>query len=173
MQITLPENNLYENEQTLSFEKVTALIGENGAGKSSILQSIFKKRLDTGDFHSKKVVCFSSGQNEKYSKHFSDYLAQERQANRGLNLGCCYYDKSWSKLLIFIATITLEGRVRGFLTSKGYIEQSQNGSEDVSSILSVKIRVEQTYVNRVQDALKKEENGEEETFRTSAYHRTL
>lgn len=37
----LPKNTLYDREQNIFFEKVTALIGENGAGKSSILQSVF------------------------------------------------------------------------------------------------------------------------------------
>ncbi|WP_119026748.1 AAA family ATPase, partial [Acinetobacter pittii] len=41
MQIILPKNNLHSKTQEVHFEKVTALIGENGAGKSSILQSIF------------------------------------------------------------------------------------------------------------------------------------
>mgnify|MGYP000405806297 CR=1 FL=1 len=37
MEIMLPKNTLYDKEQNIFFEKVTALIGENGAGKSSIL----------------------------------------------------------------------------------------------------------------------------------------
>lgn len=174
MQITLPQNSLYHHEQTVTFEKVTALIGENGAGKSSILQSIFNNRLlESGYFHNKKIVCFSSGQNEKYSKSFSEYLAKERQANRGLNLGCCYYDKSWSSLLIFIATMMKQGFVRNFLTNKDYVDLSADGNDDISSTLKVNIRVEKPYVNRVNDALKEEENGKENTFRTSGYHQTL
>lgn len=48
----LPKNTLYDREQNIFFEKVTALIGENGAGKSSILQSVFincltKKKIST------------------------------------------------------------------------------------------------------------------------------
>lgn len=41
MQIMLPKNTLHDKEQDVFFEKVTALIGENGAGKSSVLQSVF------------------------------------------------------------------------------------------------------------------------------------
>ncbi|WP_305810184.1 hypothetical protein [Photobacterium kishitanii] len=103
MNFLLPENQLCSQEQTIIFEKVSALIGENGTGKSSILQSIFNKRLKTGDFHGKKIVCFSSGQNEKFSKCFSEYLAEERKAKRGLSLGCCYFDKSWSSLFDFLS----------------------------------------------------------------------
>ncbi|EEX1868431.1 ATP-binding protein, partial [Escherichia coli] len=89
MEIILPKNTLYDREQNVFFEKVTALIGENGAGKSSILQSVFINCLTKKHLPETKVVCFSSGQNEKYSTYFSDYLSHERQANRGLNLDCC------------------------------------------------------------------------------------
>lgn len=173
MELLLPENNLCTQEQNIRFQKISALIGENGAGKSSILQSIFNKRLENGTYHEKKIVCFSSGQNEKFSRYFSKYLASERQANRGLSLGCCYYDKSWSNLLIFLASMNGNGRVRGFLTSKEYIEQSEGGLDDVSSKLVTSIKIEQPYINRINDALRDEEQGIEDTFRTSPYHRTL
>ncbi|WP_419819734.1 AAA family ATPase [Acinetobacter sp.] len=174
MQIILPENNLCSSKQEIYFEKVTALIGENGAGKSSILQSIFYSCLEnSANFHHKKIVCFSSGQNEKYSKFFSEYLANERQANRGLSLSCCYYDKLWSNILIFIATMMKKGYVRTFLKKNNYIEQSLDEKDDISTILNVSIRVEKAYVNRIQDALKEEENGHGDTFRTSPYHLTL
>nr|WP_324259526.1 AAA family ATPase [Cellvibrio fontiphilus] len=173
IELVLPENNLCGQPQVARFHKVSALIGENGAGKSSILESIFNKRLKTGDFHGKKIVCFSSGQNEKYSAYFSEYLASERRANRGLNLGCCYYDKSWSRLLIFLATMERAGRVRGFLASKGYIDQTEDEREDISTKLEGAVKVDRPYVNRVQDALKQEADGNEDTFRRSAYHRTL
>ncbi|MCF6439871.1 ATP-binding protein [Pseudoalteromonas luteoviolacea] len=173
MELVIPENSLCTEEQNITFQKVSALIGENGAGKSSILQSIFNKRLQHGDFYGKKVVCFSSGQNEKFSKYFSNYLANERKANRGLTLGCCYYDKSWSSLLIFLASMSSNGRVRGYLSCKGYIEQSDKNIDDISSRLTTNIKIEQPYINRIKDALRDEELGEEETFRTSPYHTTL
>ncbi|CAK2393222.1 ABC transporter ATP-binding protein [Vibrio crassostreae] len=173
MELLLPKNNLCTQEQNINFQKVSALIGENGAGKSSILQSIFNHRLESGVYHDKKIVCFSSGQNEKFSRYFSKYLASERQANRGLTLGCCYYDKSWSNLLIFLASMSCNGRVRGFLTSKEYIEQSDEELDDISSKLVTYIKIDQPYINRINDALRDEEQGIEDTFRTSAYHRTL
>jgi AAA15 family ATPase/GTPase len=171
MEIKLPPNNLYKKNQILSFNKVSALVGENGSGKSSILQSVFMQRLTSES--NNKVVCFSSGQNEKFSKLFSDYLAKERQANRGLNLGCCYYDKSWSRLLIFLASISMQGRVREFLCNKKYIDQSVGGLDDLSSQLVANIKVDLPYVNRVKHALKEEELGIKSAFITSGYHRTL
>ncbi|ROR94417.1 AAA family ATPase [Raoultella terrigena] len=174
MQITLPKNTLYDREQNISFEKVTALIGENGAGKSSVLQSVFINCLNHKYLPNTKVVCFSSGQNEKYSKYFSDYLAHERQANRGLNLDCCYYDKPWSKLLIFISSICKpDGLVRSFLSNKGYIDISDDKNDDISSKLTLAVRVNAAYVNRVKMALAQEEHGADDTLRFSAYHRTL
>lgn len=170
----LPKNTLHDKEQDVFFEKVTALIGENGAGKSSVLQSVFINCLTKKYLPETKVVCFSSGQNEKYSTYFSDYLSHERQANRGLNLDCCYYDKSWSKLLIFISTICKpDGIVRNFLYEKGYIDVSDDKSDDISSKLTLTVRVNSSYVNRIKMALSQEEQGIENTLRYSAYHRTL
>lgn len=174
MQIMLPKNTLHDREQDVFFEKVTALIGENGAGKSSVLQSVFINCLTKKYLPETKVVCFSSGQNEKYSTYFSDYLSHERQANRGLNLDCCYYDKSWSKLLIFISTICKpDGIVRNFLYEKGYIDVSDDKSDDISSKLTLTVRVNSAYVNRIKMALSQEEQGIKNTLRYSAYHRTL
>ncbi len=174
MQLLLPKNTLYDKEQNVTFEKITALIGENGAGKSSVLQSVFISSLNNKYLPNTKVVCFSSGQNEKYSKHFSDYLSHERQANRGLNLNCCYYDKSWSKLLIFISTLcNSQGLVRNFLNEKGYIDTSDDKNDDITSSLKLTVRVNSAYVNRVKMALVQEENGDYDTLRSSAYHRTL
>ena len=170
--LSLPSNALHPSSQILELNKIAAFIGGNGAGKSSILESIFTSGLERGDYLGKKIVCFSSGQNEKYSNHFSKYLAKERKAQRGLNLGCCYYDKSWSRMLIFLASIDISGHVRNFLHSKGYVELSADG-DDITSELVVSVKVDQPYVNRVQNALKQEENGEIATFRQSAYHRTL
>lgn len=170
----LPKNTLHDREQDVFFEKITALIGENGAGKSSVLQSVFINCLTKKYLPETKVVCFSSGQNEKYSTYFSDYLSHERQANRGLNLDCCYYDKSWSKLLIFISTICKpDGIVRNFLYEKGYIDVSDDKSDDISSKLTLTVRVNSAYVNRIKMALSQEEQGIENTLRYSAYHRTL
>lgn len=66
-----------------------------------------------------------------------------------------------------------KGYVRNFLKENNYIEQSLDERDDISTILNVSIRVEKAYVNRIQDALKEEEDGHGDTFRTSPYHLTL
>lgn len=172
MNLTLAPNVLHRESQSLNLDKVATLIGENGSGKSTILGSIFEQRLANEAHQSLNVVCFSSGQNENYSSKFSRYLSRERLAGRGLSLECLYFDKSWSKLLIFLATATKrEGRVRGFLKDKGYIEES--GTDDISTIFRTSFKIDKNFTNRVQDALRKEEAGDLGTLRSTAYFRTL
>ncbi|OTM95239.1 hypothetical protein B9X66_03500 [Acinetobacter pittii] len=65
------------------------------------------------------------------------------------------------------------GYVRKFLSSKNYIDESFDKRDDITTTLNISIRVEQVYVNRIQDALKEEERGDGNTFRTSPYHLTL
>ncbi|KQE19632.1 AAA family ATPase, partial [Acinetobacter pittii] len=73
----------------------------------------------------------------------------------------------------FIATMIKNGYVRKFLSSKNYIDESFDKRDDITTTLNISIRVEQVYVNRIQDALKEEERGDGNTFRTSPYHLTL
>lgn len=174
MELNLAPNLLHRQVQTLTIDKVATLIGENGSGKSSILQSVFEQRLAGRDHENLKVVCFSSGQNENYSEKFSVYLKRERQAGRGLNLDCFYFDKSWSKLLIFLATaIKRNGKVRSFLVEQGYVNESQPDKDDLSTTFKCAFKVDKNYIARVQDALKREERGESDTLRATPYFRSL
>ncbi|HBD2593642.1 TPA: ATP-binding protein, partial [Escherichia coli] len=56
---------------------------------------------------------------------------------------------------------------------KGYIDVSDDKNDDISSKLTLTVRVNSAYVNRVKMALAQEEQGIENTLRYSAYHRTL
>ncbi|HAJ6810385.1 ATP-binding protein [Escherichia coli] len=174
MELTLAPNPLYDQPQTLHINKVATLIGENGSGKSSILQSVFEERLNKLAHHHLNVVCFSSGQNENYSAKFGIYLKRERQAGRGLRLECLYFDKPWSKLLIFLATATKRsGKVRSFLRERGYVTESAFAGDDQTTCLKCAFKIDKNYVNRVQDALKREESGEVDTLRNTPYFRSL
>ncbi|WP_288397923.1 AAA family ATPase [uncultured Acinetobacter sp.] len=174
MQLTLSPNQLHDQPQTLYINKVATLIGENGSGKSSILQSVFEERLNKRAHRHLNVVCFSSGQNENYSEKFGIYLKRERQAGRGLGLECLYFDKSWSKLLIFLATATKRtGKVRSFLRERDYISESTPEGDDQSTRLKCAFKIDKNYVSRIQDALKREENGEVNTLRNTPYFRSL
>ncbi|KGB02465.1 AAA ATPase domain protein [Enterobacteriaceae bacterium ATCC 29904] len=174
MELNLTPNPLHQQAQILRIDKVATLIGENGSGKSSILQSVFEQRLAGRDHKNLKVVCFSSGQNENYSAKFSAYLKKERRAGRGLNLDCFYFDKSWSKLLIFLATaIKRNGKVRSFLVAHGYVNESHPDKDDMSTIFKCAFKVDKNYITRVKDALKHEERGEADTLRATPYFRSL
>ncbi|MDV2858239.1 AAA family ATPase [Oceanimonas sp. CAM02] len=174
MELTLAPNPLHDQPQTLHINKVATLIGENGSGKSSILQSVFEERLNKRAHHHLNVVCFSSGQNENYSEKFGLYLKRERQAGRGLGLECLYFDKPWSKLLIFLATATKRsGKVRSFLRERGYVTESEFEGDDQTTYLKCAFKIDRSYVNRVQDALRREENGEVDTLRNTPYFRSL
>ncbi|EJL7977991.1 TPA: AAA family ATPase [Vibrio cholerae] len=174
MELTLAPNPLHDQQQTLHINKVATLIGENGSGKSSILQSVFEERLNKRAHHHLNVVCFSSGQNENYSEKFGIYLKRERQAGRGLGLECLYFDKPWSKLLIFLATATKRsGKVRSFLRERGYVTESAFEGDDQTTCLKCAFKIDKNYVNRVQDALKREESGEVDTLRNTPYFRSL
>lgn len=176
MELNLAANPLYQEEQILTVDKVATLIGENGSGKSSILQSIFEGKLRGADYDELKIVCFSSGQNENYSKQFGKYLTRQRKANANLTLNSFYYDKTWSKILIFLATcLYSDGKVRQFLREHEYVEEAGGSpNDDTSTNLNFKFKVPKEYAERVQTALKEEETGETtETMRSSAYFRSL
>jgi ABC-type cobalamin/Fe3+-siderophores transport system ATPase subunit len=178
MELTLAPNPLHDAQQTLILDKVATLIGENGSGKSCILQSIFDTKLARQDFDGLRVVCFSSGQNENFSERFSSYLSRERQAGRSLNLECFHFDKTWPKLLIFLATcLHSNGKVREFLRTYDYVEEhevTQTKFDDTSSRLIIKFKVDKRYAERVQQALQAEaERNETDTLRNTPYFRSL
>lgn len=174
MKLNLTPNTLYQQAQTLRIDKVATLIGENGSGKSNILQSIFEQKLANNDHQQLNVVCFSSGQNERYSKNFSQHLNKERRAGRGLNLECFYFDKSWSKLLVFLATaLKPAGKVRSFLRNHNYVTESHHAGDDVSTTLKCGFKIDKNYISRVKESLRLEESGEIDTLRATAYFRTL
>ncbi|MCU8487829.1 ATP-binding protein [Vibrio vulnificus] len=175
MQLTLAPNPLHDQPQTLHINKVATLIGENGSGKSTILQSIFSEGLNGGGHAHLRTVCFSSGQNESFSKHFNEHVKKIRRRGKSMVLSSFYYDKTWSKLLVFLATaLVRDGKTRTFLLEKGYAKESQDiNKDDISSKLSFSFRVDKRYAQRVQDALKKEEVGEKGTLRQTPFYRSL
>ena len=55
MTLQVPHNKLYQETQELNFTdtNIFTLIGENGSGKSSILESVFQKYIE---HENKKVI---------------------------------------------------------------------------------------------------------------------
>lgn len=177
MELTLPPNQLFDQQQVLTLHNgVATLIGGNGSGKSCILRSIFDAKLNGKDLLDTSVVCFSSGQNETFTTLFREFLAKERSSNDALDLEGFYFDKTWSKILIFLATtIHSNGRVRQFLREQNYIEESPADlyREDNSTILEIEFKVGSPYVDQVRRATQAEIEGETNTLRRSTYFRSL
>lgn len=171
--LNLPNNILYKETQTLEIDKIATFIGGNGSGKSTILKSIFDEKLKGTNYHNYKIVCSSSGQNESYSEGFSKYLNTERAKKNALNLDCFYYDKLWSKLLIFLATTGKpDGFVRSFLKQKNYVSENEYGQDHTTS-LTFNVKVEQTYTNLIKQARDDEAKGETDVITNKAYYQTL
>lgn len=174
MELTLLPNPLYAQTQTLHIDKVATLIGENGSGKSSILKSVFDAFLNNQELEGRRVICFSSGQNEGYSANFGKFLNKQRRKGNSLSLNAFYFDKSWSKILIFLATATKRhGKVRSYLLDRDYLDIDQTNLDDLTTKLECSFRVDRRFVLQVQDALNREENGELQTLRSTAYFRVL
>jgi len=177
MELTLPPNRLHEKQQILTLHKgVATLIGGNGSGKSCILRSLFDAKLNGNDLSDTSVVCFSSGQNESFTDLFREFLAKERSGNDALDLGGFYFDKTWSDILIFLATtIHSNGRVRQFLREHSYVEESADEPyrEDNSTVLAIEFKVGNIYVDQVRRATLREIEGETNTILQSTYHRSL
>jgi len=165
MILTIPPNKIYDSEQEVKFTKnLITLIGENGSGKSAILEKIFADYLQD---NTKKVICFASGQNETYSTIYADFLKSSRNKlirnsfNSGANtiVQSFYFDPNWARVLIFFATaLKPNGYARNLLNEKGLVEGDQH-QEDVSSVLNFSFRVLRDYANRIQEILKAEERG--------------
>lgn len=181
MVIEINSNKLCTERQTIDLtnNRVLTLVGENGCGKSSILEEIFRQSVQLND---KTVVCFSSGQNETYSTIYLPYISNARNIVRkkddadilGLDdIKTFFFSYDWSKLLVFFASILKkDGLTHNFLKEK-YIDINEH-NEDISSLLSFSIEVGQVYINAIAEALKKEETDFEiPTLRKTKFHQIL
>ena len=181
MKIEISPNKLCKEHQEIDFtDHVLTLIGENGCGKSSILEAIFEKSLHENN--KKTVVCFSSGQNESFSKPYFSHIKNSRNIIRIKDeesllalddIKTFYFDYNWSKFLIFFASILKkDGRAHSFLNDK-YIDVNDS-NDDITSTLSFQIEVSKVYVNRISEALKIEESDALiPTLRKSIFHNQL
>jgi len=181
MVIEINSNKLCNERQRIDLtnSRVLTLVGENGCGKSSILEEIFKQSILLND---KTVVCFSSGQNETYSTIYLPYISNARNIVRkkddadilGLDdIKTFFFSYEWSKLLVFFASILKkEGLTHNFLKEK-YIEINEH-NEDASSLFSFSVEIGQVYINAIAEALKKEETDfEVPTLRKTKFHQIL
>jgi AAA15 family ATPase/GTPase len=172
MELTFSLSHTFTDPQSIKIDKVATLIGENGSGKSSVLHSIFTQKLSGKAYKDQKFICFSSGQNERFSGDFLNYLSKTKSSENNLQFSCFYFDKSWSRLLIFLATtLKSAGKARNFLVSSGYATEDEK--VDTSTTLKISFRVDSQYVKQIQDALLREARGDINTIRQTAFHRSL
>jgi ABC-type multidrug transport system ATPase subunit len=172
--LTLPPNVLHTQSQQLTIEKVATLIGGNGSGKSCILHSIFDQKITKKDYKELRLVSFTSGQNENFTARFATYLKTHLSSDNDLNLDIFHFDKTWAKLLIFLATATRRnGHVRKFLKEEGYVHENTD-RDDITTKFHFKFKIESVYAERIKKAVEDEASGEiTETIRTTAFHLAL
>mgnify|MGYP000269982963 CR=1 FL=1 len=164
MTINIPAYKYIQNEQNINFSdrNICTLIGENGSGKSTILESIFNKYIEEDD---KKVICFTSGQNELFYSIFDKHKQQSNKFKPDENniINSFYFDYWWVRFLVFFAvTIKRNGKVKQYFDEKNY---------DLSSLsIDFKFRVRKPYINQIKNELQRESNGE---FAIESKRRTI
>ena len=178
MILNIPKNKLYEEVQELDYSdtNIFTLIGGNGSGKSSILESVFKKYISEDG---KKVICFSSGQNELFYSIFNEHKNRNykhRKENDSV-IDSYYFDYDWVRFLVFFATsLKKDGLVRKYLRENDYINENDL-NDDNSSKITFRFRVKSYYSNQVKEEIEKEASEdfdpEQKLFRKSIYHRVL
>lgn len=158
MILDIPSNTLCGNTQELdlSGSNVCTLIGKNGSGKSSILETIFDKYSEN---ESLRIISFSSGQNERFSKIYSTHKSNKFKKITQVNnetltyINKFHFDKNWVKTLVFFATSLHNKRTRKFLKEK-YIDADIYN--DLTSIFNLTLYIPKFYINQIQDAYSKE-----------------
>ena len=90
-------------------------------------------------------------------------LAFHEKDNQRNTLSISHFVQKKNKQPLFLVDI--------FLCEKGYIDVSDDKNDDISSKLTLTVRVNSAYVNRVKMALAQEEQGIENTLRYSAYQK--
>ena len=178
MQIDIASTSLFNQPQSITIgnEKIAALVGGNGAGKSTILENVFSTRLNNLQ---DRLVCFSSGQNERYSEIFKKYLRQSRRliidnhGNYTNPVNSFYFNAQWSGLLIFFASaLKANGLVRNYLRENNYVVE-QDG-QDTSSTLYIQIRVLTNYIQQINREVQREaQDPEFHSIRKTTAHTLL
>ncbi|NQY10287.1 MAG: ATP-binding protein [Flavobacteriales bacterium] len=154
------KSKLVDTNQSLTLlNSVTTFIGQNGCGKSSILEAIFKKYIEDDTY---KVICFSSGQNELFTSLFNEHKRTNRRYLRERNetIDSFYFNSNWVRMLVFCSTVfKQDGLVRKYLVEKNYI-QTDSINDDISSRLDFRFRLRKHYVTLIREELEREELGE-------------
>lgn len=175
MNITVAPHKIIKQEFNIDLtdSKVKVLIGGNGSGKSSILESVFKTNQEVP----KRIVCYSSGQNESFTKIYQKYQKENRVYSLepeedstdddviDSKFKTTYFNHKYSRLLIFFAIVLkAEGKIIDYL-----------GSADLSTLkLKIDFRIPKSYTDRVQNIIEREAlNPKIRSIRNTFFHRYL
>lgn len=184
--INFPTNKLCNTPQSIITQsKIITLIGENGCGKSAILESVFKASDRSPEY---RTIAFSSGQNESFTNLFDKIQRDNKESLFGFKelneteyqekifsspINAFYFNYEWAKLLIFFASVfKTNGLVSNFLKKNGYIDFSQNGI-DLTTMLKINVRVNRDYTNKIRREIRKEEKGIISDYLKSQFHNLL
>jgi AAA15 family ATPase/GTPase len=175
MNITVAPHKIIQEGYNLDLtdNKVKVLIGGNGSGKSSILESIFKTEQEIP----KRIVGYSSGQNESFSKIYKKfqkdnkvYTLEPEEDNTDDDIidakfKTTYFNYTYSRLLIFFAiSLKNESNIHSYLDNL-----------DLSSLkLKIDFRLPKSYIDRINNIIEREAlNPNIRTIRNTFFHRYL
>jgi ABC-type multidrug transport system ATPase subunit len=167
MSIAVAPNKIFKENQEIEFndEKIVTLIGENGSGKSAILDKVFSDYIANEDT---LLISFTSGQNESFTDIFSDHLKKSKRflidsftqiidddgniENNQASLNSFHFDSSWVRILIFFATtIKNDGLTRRFLLDKNIIDVSDGlDKDDLTTTIKFQIRILTRYLRKLE-----------------------
>lgn len=122
MTIEIPKYKYVQDDQTidLSTNKICTLIGGNGSGKSTILESIFAN-------YNEKIISFSSGQNELFTKIYNNIKSSTFKKIQNIDTNLeeikkYHFHYEYSRILVFVALSLKNGLVRKYLNENSYID---------------------------------------------------
>lgn len=168
MEIEIPANKIYNLPQSLTLDSsVMTFVGENGCGKSAILESIFSKYLQDTDSET-QLVAFSSGNNESFSSIFQNnfrnikklvvddlnYTEENEEGESASEriekaINTMYFDPTWVRLLVFCASsLKRDGKVIEFLKQKDLVDVDENGV-DITTHIGFPFRIRTHYNNQI------------------------
>ncbi|WP_299180141.1 AAA family ATPase [uncultured Aquimarina sp.] len=185
MEVVVPENKIYNTEQTVTIDgNVLTFVGENGCGKSAILESIFSRHLGDRE-DERRLITFSSGNNESFSSIFqknirsnqrfivNNFDDEERVENA---INAFYFDPSWVRFLVFFATaLKRKGKVIEYLKNKNLVDVNNDGV-DITTKLGFPFRVRRGYTNKIFNAVLEEGDDleyQQRSVRNTFFHQYL
>jgi len=179
-ELELTGNKIHKQPHRITIpNKILTLIGENGCGKSSILEALFDQYKEDELL---RIICFSSGQNESFTKIYNKYLKDSNKylidsyADKPLEnyINSFFFNKDWVKLLIFFASsLKFDGLTNTFLRKNGYLIKDNEGNELPLFIL-FPFRILKYYINKIEYALKQEESQfDYKSIRNTIFHQLL